>query len=466
MTWTRRRFLVTGGASAVTVLGVGACSSDEGSDAEAGDGRAVPDPDAALVTRWAEDRWSLGSYSYLAVGATPEDRSALAAPMDDVVFWAGEATELDESGTVHGALLSGRRAADEVAEALDEGSSVVVVGAGAAGLAAAQQLAEAGFEVKLLEARERIGGRIWTADLDGSPVDLGASWVHGTDGNPAAELAEEAGAELYATDEEDLVVYGSDGFEVPEGQVDAASDVAVEALDGAALATEDLDEDVSLGELVDEHLAEAELDPAEEQLVRQQLVWEVELDYATDLSELSAFQHPEGVGYDGDDALVVHGYLSVVEQLADGYPIRFRAPVVAVEWGDDGVALALQDGDEVVEADAVVLTIPLGALQQAPPEFDPPLPDEKQQAIDRLGMGTLDKVALRFPEVFWDDSDFVGFVNPEGSTFTAWLNLANATGEPILVALTSGSAAAGLEQLDDEQVVNRAMDALRTIYEE
>ncbi|OWY58531.1 hypothetical protein B7486_79465, partial [cyanobacterium TDX16] len=166
------------------------------------------DPVAALVTRWHEDRWSFGSYSYLAVGASPEDRAALAAPMDDVVFWAGEATEVDEPSTVHGALLSGWRAADEVVEALDEGASVVVVGAGASGLAAAQQLAEAGFEVQVLEARERIGGRIWTEDLDGTPVDLGASWIHGVDGNPTTELAEEIDAELHETDLEDVASYG------------------------------------------------------------------------------------------------------------------------------------------------------------------------------------------------------------------------------------------------------------------
>jgi hypothetical protein len=280
--------------------------------------------------------------------------------------------------------------------------------------------------------------------------------------HPAAELADEAGAELYATDEEDLTVYGPDGFEVPEDRLAAAYEVATDALGAAAQGSIGLMEDASVGALVD--LSLEDLEPDDEALVRQQLTWEVELDYATDLDQLSAVWHPEGVGYDGGDAVVVDGYLSVVEPLADGYPIRFRAAVAGIEWGD-GVALAIQDRDEVVEADAVLLTIPLGALQNEPLDFDPPLPDEKQAAIDNLGMGTLDKVALRFPEVFWDEGDFIGFVNPEGGAFSTWLNLAPATGEPILVALTAGRTAAGLEELDDEAVVALAMDALRTIYE-
>ena len=467
MTWTRRRFLVSGGAgAAMAAWGMTACSDDEADDGTADPGeRAVPDPEAFLVTRWHEDRWSFGSYSYLAVGATPEDRRALAAPMGDVVFWAGEATEVDEPSTVHGALLSGWRAADEVAEARDEGASVVVVGAGASGLAAAQQLAEAGFDVQVLEARERIGGRVWTEDLDGTPVDLGASWVHGTDGNPAAELADEAGAELSTTDEDDLVLYGPDGFEVPEERSEAAYARVEASLEAAAAATEERDDDVSLGELVDEHLAAQDLADEDARLVRHGVRSVVEHEYAADLDELSAFQHPEGVGFDGDDAVVVGGYLRVVEQLADGFPIRFRAAVEAVAWGEDGVTLSLQD-HEVVEADAVVVTIPLGALQAFPLDFDPPLPDDKQNAIDRLGMGTLDKVVLRFPEVFWDDTDFIGFVNPEGGAFTEWLNLEPATGQPILVGFTAGSAARDLETLSDEATVDQALDALRTIYED
>src|SRR5688572_22677600 len=78
---------------------------------------------------------------------------------------------------------------------------VVIIGAGVAGLAAARTLHDAGYQVTVLEGRDRIGGRVWTSRaMDGIPVDLGASWIHGIDDNPVSELAEEAGVETVATD--------------------------------------------------------------------------------------------------------------------------------------------------------------------------------------------------------------------------------------------------------------------------
>ena len=69
-----------------------------------------------------------------------------------------------------------------------------------AGLAAGRRLADAGVEVTVLEARERIGGRMWTDTSLGVPIDLGAAWIHGTDGNPIVGLAADAGAATVETD--------------------------------------------------------------------------------------------------------------------------------------------------------------------------------------------------------------------------------------------------------------------------
>jgi monoamine oxidase len=77
--------------------------------------------------------------------------------------------------------------------------SAIVVGAGAAGLAAARRLVEAGQEVTVLKARDRIGGRAWTSDALGPPIDLGASWIQGTTDNPLVPLARDAGLRLVPT---------------------------------------------------------------------------------------------------------------------------------------------------------------------------------------------------------------------------------------------------------------------------
>jgi len=88
---------------------------------------------------------------------------------------------------------------------------VVIVGAGVAGLRAAQVLQQSGRRVLLLEARNRIGGRIWTEHRDGQPFDLGASWIHGARGNPITAIADQLGATLVPTDYRDLKRFDAGG---------------------------------------------------------------------------------------------------------------------------------------------------------------------------------------------------------------------------------------------------------------
>ncbi|MEY4229623.1 MAG: hypothetical protein RLZZ362_472, partial [Actinomycetota bacterium] len=207
---SRRSFLVAAGASlGASLVAVACAEDDEPNDTATPDGSDVDatGPDAtgtsvvegALVTRWATDPYALGSYSFLPVGATPDDRLALQAPVSRTVFLAGEHTDSDAPATTHGALASGRRAA---AQLLAEGTTgpVIVVGAGIAGLGAARVLADESVAVIVVEARDRIGGRIHTDRSLGVPIDLGASWIHGVDDNPVADLATAIGASWSVTD--------------------------------------------------------------------------------------------------------------------------------------------------------------------------------------------------------------------------------------------------------------------------
>ena len=161
-----------------------------------------------IRTNWSKDPFSYGSYSYVAKGTGPEEYRALAEPIESRVFFAGEAAHQSYNSTVHAAYETGLVAAEQVLET--DASEIAVIGAGTSGLTAAKQLADAGHLVTIFEARDRIGGRVWTSDQLGVPLDLGASWIHGVKGNPLTELADELEIERLQTGDS-YVVRGQNG---------------------------------------------------------------------------------------------------------------------------------------------------------------------------------------------------------------------------------------------------------------
>lgn len=167
---------------------------------------ARPQTPSYLVTRWDTDQWSLGSYSALAVGTSWRARQILAhAVIGGRVVLAGEFVATDYPATVHGAYNSGRRAARRLLETAPDARSVLVIGAGLAGLRAAEVLAKAGRQVIVLEARDRVGGRIRTDRSLGVPLEMGAAWIHGVVDNPMVKVVRRAGLRLIPTDWDDSV---------------------------------------------------------------------------------------------------------------------------------------------------------------------------------------------------------------------------------------------------------------------
>lgn len=475
-----RRTVLKGSALLVIYAAVPGCGpgADEGDgDHGGGDGSAtdaidalapggVPDPEAWVVTRWRADPLARGSYSFLAVGSSPEDRRALAAPVGDRLFFAGEATSVDNPATAHGALTSGRDAAAAVAQIAAPGATVLVLGAGMAGLGAARPLHDAGFDVRVLEGRDRLGGRTFTDDSLGPPLDLGASWIHGVDGNPLTALADELGVERSApTDWDNETEYAPDGDELDDATAAAAKAALEDVLAYAAEQSEDREEDTPLREVVEEAFAALDLDPDVELVARHYVNTSIEHEYAGALEDLSTWWWDEGEGYPGDDVLLGPGYVAIVDGLADGLTVETGVVVDTVTVGDDGVTVSPVDGDEHA-ADHVIVTLPLGVLQSGDVTFEPLLPEAKETAINRLGMGLLDKVYLRFPEVFWDaEADAIGWASPDADgRWAEWLNVAKVTGEPVLLGFNAVGYAEQLEAMDDEGVVAEAMAVLRTIY--
>ena len=436
----RRRFLTLAGSALV----VAACDGTAPESLPtAGAPPTIRRPTNALVTRWETDPWARGSYSYLAVGSTPADRDALRADVDDRLFFAGEATSSSYPATAHGALIEGRDAADRISSAISAAptdptasASVVVIGAGISGLGAAQALAERGHQVIVVEARDRLGGRIHTGTIGSQPVDLGASWIHGVDGNPLVDLAEQAGAERAPTDYDSIVVRGVDGASISDDALEQAFDRLVEAITDEAIT----DEAPSIEQALDRR--SGALSDGDRTLLRYVLASEIEHEFAADAGDLSVDSIDEGEEYTGGDEIVPGGFRQLLTPLLSGFEVRTATPVTSVAHDASGVVVTTATG-EAIAADRVLVTVPLGVLQAGSIAFDPPLPDSKQQSIDRLGMGVLEKVVLRFDTPFWDDSDLLGFVGTEPGQFIEWLNLLPATSTPVLVGFNAGSVARG-----------------------
>ena len=334
---------------------------------------------------------------------------------------------------------------------------VVVVGAGIAGLAAAAELRSKGFEdIVVLEARDRVGGRIWTGRIgDGIPVDLGASWIHGVKGNPITALARENAIETSTTDYDNRVVHFHGGGEPPQG-----TNAILRGFRQLARKRPN----ASLASVYEEHVGAAGLNEHERQYLDYQINTVVEHEFGTDFANLSLTSITGDQALPGRDVVFPDGYAQIVDALATDLDIRCGEAVTAINHGGSTVILTTGTG-ATYEAARVIVTIPLGVLQRGRPAFDPALPMRKQRAIKRLGMGVLNKTCLLFDEVFWEeDTEMIGYVGPRTGEWAETLSLYPYTGSPILMMFNAGTYAAEIERLSDDKTAASALAALAEMY--
>ena len=422
----------------------------------------LPQPTALVRTRWAADPWTRGSYSYLAVDSSNADRARLAHPIADQLFFAGEATSVEYAATVHGALMSGDRAAKEVLDAAGDGSRAVVIGAGMAGLSAAAKLAGEGMPVIVLEARDRVGGRLRTDRSLGAAVDLGASWIQGVTDNPVLELAHEARQPTFPYDDSKAVRYGPGGQALSDDEERQLEDLYGSVVKDAGQLAEKRDSDSPLGGDLAAAIRPHNLDGSERTLLDNAIASTIELEYAADVGRLSAWHWNDGGGLAGGDALLPRGYERLAEYVARDLDVRLRHPVRHVVRGDR-VTVTGAWGEEVAEH--VIVTVPLGVLKAGTIGFEPALPAGHQRAIELLGMGVLDKLYLRFPRVFWDDAlNLFDIASAVPDRFPEWVNFEPMTGEPILLGFNAGTQALRTEAQSDADLTASALGVLATAY--
>jgi monoamine oxidase len=340
--------------------------------------------------------------------------------------------------------------------------SVIVVGAGLAGLAAARDLAGRGVKVTILEARDRIGGRIWTSnDWPGLPMDLGASWIHGTTGNPLTKLADAIGAKRLATSYDSSIALDANGKAVDIARAYAMAETVIAA---ARKTAERRNTDQSLEAALVASPAWQKAGEDDKRLIRHVLNGSVEAEYGGASSEVSAWHFDDSTDFGGGDVLFPGGFAQIVAHLANGLAIRTSAPVAAIAPEGDGVAITLRGG-EILRADHALVTVPLGVLKKGGIAFDRPLASSRQRAIETIGMGLLNKCWLRFERVAWPpDVDWIEWVGPKPGYWSQWVSLARVAGAPVLLAFHAADAARSLEALSDAHMANEAHRALQSMF--
>ncbi|MEN9785788.1 MAG: hypothetical protein RLZZ299_1052 [Pseudomonadota bacterium] len=353
--------------------------------------------------------------------------------------------------------------AESGSPAADPGTRVVVVGAGTAGLTAARVLADAGVAVTVLEARDRIGGRTWTTSVGDARVDAGAAWLHGIDENPVADF-------LYAHDLD--VVPDPEAWAVlhDAGVGSALGDSAWTSLDEAAdgfeealPALRDALGDTSVAAARARWIDDEGLDGQAARLARHAVDrWLVELSYAGPVDRVGLQSFGEEGELSGGDHVPVGGYGALVDALADGLDIRTSHPVTAIAHGADGVTL--EAAGETFEATHAIVTVPVGVLRAGTLAFAPPLSEARQDALERLDTGNLEKVVLTFAERWWAGS--MVYVDADGEgVFPEFHDLSDLAGAPVLVGLYAGGFARELQAgADDAEIVAAALAVLAEVH--
>ncbi|MGI9824137.1 FAD-dependent oxidoreductase [Agromyces sp. Marseille-Q5079] len=436
----------------------------------------VPRPTNMRRSAWGSDPYARGSFSFPEFGSTDAMRERLATPVGGRIVFAGEATSTAAPGTLDGARRSGLRAAGDIAGLAEPGERIAVIGAGMAGLTAARQLADDGFEVLVIEARERIGGRVESVQDDalGGTIELG-TWFVPNDDDLLEAMA--SASVTTTTVGGDAAVYRNDGTPV------APSPVGVEALEQAHIWAGGQPHDVPVATALlgagmipmSETAGDDGVSPAA--WLRHALASGLQPTTGASPTVVSAQQFDPtrmlGAFASEDDPyadirLPAAPLSDLFTPLAEGLDLVLSSAVSRIAYDEQRVSLRLDTG-ESINVDRAVVTLPLGVLKTDQVRFEPALPRPQQHAIAQIGMGVVDVVWLAFEEPFWradaaGEPDAAGSAAPAASllsvvgdypTVAFWIDagVATGSGDPVLVGVIASTQATRLEQLSDQDFV-------------
>ena len=335
------------------------------------------------------------------------------------------------------------------------GKTVIVVGAGISGLAAAKKLKENGFNVIVLEAQSKVGGRLKTNRSLGVAFDEGASWIHGTAGNPITSLAQQAGMNTAFTDDESILAYDLGGVLHSDSNFSDTEDkfyTVLETLKNNGSSTKSFE--TVFNELYPTYCNDR--------------LWKFFLStYLTfdtgDLNMLSSLLYNEGEEFGGEERISVNGYDTIPSYLAIGLNVQLNQKVTKIDYSNTKILVS--HNGTVTEADYVLVTVPLGVLKANKIDFVPSLPNTKQNAIQKVGVNCVNKFLLTWETAFWDDEQYICYTPDIKDKFNYFVNVKKY--QPTVNALMTfayADKARQTENMTDQQIIEEIMTHLRDIY--
>ncbi|MDF1663989.1 MAG: NAD(P)/FAD-dependent oxidoreductase [Planctomycetota bacterium] len=340
---------------------------------------------------------------------------------------------------------------------------VIVIGAGAAGLTAARLLQQQGIRVLVLEARDRIGGRIHSRKVGGVAMDLGATWLHGTDlENPLAEYLSLSSQSTLLDNSNERLFHSGHGF-IPKAEAKCYFSAFKAFNQSLEHLREQLPKHASVSDAMERFFKKL---PANLNRERAHFVLKALLEdaYGGSITKQSLKQCDEDEEYKGGEAFIQGGFKKVAKSLAEGLHIRLGQVVSQIYYDAEGVRVHFSSGQSPVNGTHVLVTVPLGVLKSNTIKFRPKLPAKKREAIENLGVAYFEKAILSFPERVLKDNQVIYYLSEKGDDFTYLESVEKYAGAPTIIAFSAGQNAKNQRKISDSKKRDRLLEIISEIH--
>ncbi|MDX5476780.1 MAG: FAD-dependent oxidoreductase [Bacillaceae bacterium] len=335
-----------------------------------------------------------------------------------------------------------------------EDISVTVVGAGISGLRAAQLLQQEGINVKVLEASDYIGGRLKTNRSFSFPFDEGGSWIHTPIGNPLTEIATKSKTKTIITEENNIILYNEHGKRISHNLYLKEKKRFMTALNSLSRYGE---LGKSFAEINNKYFSR-DYDLLQRFILSTYLSLNI-----ADIHHLSSKYYDIGKVFQGSDTFLISGFDSLINYLATDLDVIINTRVLEIDYTDSKVHIKTSTTEYI--SDYVIVTVPLGVLKKGLIRFNPELPKEKQEAINKIGFFHVNKVFLQWETSFWDEEQFIGMTSHSVQKFNYFVNVNKMDPtQNVLITFAYGDEARKMEEKKDEVIIEEVMQILKVMY--